>query len=99
MEVDVYDPWADPNEVKHEYGIKTMTEYPEGATLSLRCPERAAVEGSVAVEGSNVGYGAIILAVAHNEFRSINLQEHKDGGCIIYDVKGILNPAVTDGRL
>ncbi len=30
MEVDVYDPWADPNEVMHEYGINTITEFPEG---------------------------------------------------------------------
>lgn len=76
IEVDVYDPWADPAEVKHEYGIKTITEYPEGN-----------------------GYAAIILAVAHNEFQGINLQLHKDHGCIIYDVKGILNPEIIDGRL
>jgi UDP-N-acetyl-D-galactosamine dehydrogenase len=76
IEVDVYDPWADPAEVKHEYGIKTITEYPEGN-----------------------GYAAIILAVAHNEFMNINLQEHKTEGCIIYDVKGILNNASIDGRL
>jgi UDP-N-acetyl-D-galactosamine dehydrogenase len=44
-------------------------------------------------------WGAIILAVAHNEFMSINLQEHKGGCCIIYDVKGILNQSITDGRL
>lgn len=75
-EVDVYDPWADPAEVKHEYGIKTITEYPQGN-----------------------GYEAIILAVAHKEFLKINLQEHKDLGCIIYDVKGILDQAITDGRL
>jgi len=30
MEVDVYDPWASPQVVQHEYGIKTITEYPEG---------------------------------------------------------------------
>ncbi|MGB4013048.1 MAG: nucleotide sugar dehydrogenase [Bacteroidales bacterium] len=30
MEVDVYDPWASPEEVMHEYGIQTITEYPEG---------------------------------------------------------------------
>ena len=60
----------------HEYGIKTITEYPEGN-----------------------GYGAIILAVAHKEFMTINLQKHKDEGCIIYDVKGIVNLAVVDGRL
>jgi UDP-N-acetyl-D-galactosamine dehydrogenase len=76
MEVDVYDPWADPVEVKHEYGIKTITKYPEGN-----------------------GYGAIILAVAHREFLGINLQLHKEQGCIIYDVKCILNPDIVDGRL
>lgn len=26
--VDIYDPWADPNEVMHEYKIDTLTEYP-----------------------------------------------------------------------
>ena len=30
MDIDVYDPWANPTEVKHEYNIKTITEYPEG---------------------------------------------------------------------
>ena len=29
IEVDVFDPWANPAEVMHEYGIKTITEYPE----------------------------------------------------------------------
>ena len=44
-------------------------------------------------------YAAIILAVAHNEFMTINLQEHKDKGCIIYDVKGILDTQISNGRL
>jgi len=76
IEVDVYDPWANPVEVKHEYNINTLTTYPEGNS-----------------------YGAIILAVAHKEFLKINLQEHKDQGCIIYDVKAILEKDLTDGRL
>ena len=76
MEVDVYDPWASPQEVIHEYGIKTITEYPDGN-----------------------GYGAIILAVAHNEFLEIDLNAHKNNGAVIYDVKGILNKEHTDGRL
>ncbi|HAQ17670.1 MAG TPA: nucleotide sugar dehydrogenase [Prolixibacteraceae bacterium] len=76
VEVDVYDPWADPDEVKHEYGIKTITEYPTGNN-----------------------YGAIILAVAHNEFLTIDLQIHKNQGCIIYDVKGIIDISLTDSRL
>ena len=74
--VDVYDPWADPSDVWHEYRINTITTYPEGN-----------------------GYNAIILAVAHKEFMKINLQIHKEQGCIIYDVKGILNRELPDGRL
>lgn len=84
IEVDVYDPWADPNEVKHEYGINILSDAP-------KLPSRGGVGGG--------RYVAIILAVAHQEFMKINLQEHKDDGCIIYDVKGILKPNVADGRL
>ena len=72
---------ANPAEVMHEYGIKTITEYPSDRLLSL--PK----------------YAAIILAVAHNEFMSIDLKEHKKAGTVIYDVKGIVNLAVVDGRL
>ena len=60
----------------HEYGITSITEYPE-----------------------KNGYSAVVLAVAHKEFMQINLKEHKDNGCIIYDVKGILTKELTDGRL
>ena len=45
------------------------------------------------------GYSAIILAVAHDEFRSINLCAYKQHGAILFDVKGILPKMLTDGRL
>lgn len=76
IEVDVYDPWADPKEVKHEYGIHTINQYAE-----------------------KDGYAAIILAVAHNQFMNIKMQKHKDQGCIIFDVKGILSKDLLDARL
>jgi UDP-N-acetyl-D-galactosamine dehydrogenase len=76
MEVDIYDPWADPKEVKHEYGLDILTDYP-----------------------SQNGYGAIILAVAHNEFQKIDMSAHKKDGTIIYDVKGILPKEVVSARL
>jgi UDP-N-acetyl-D-galactosamine dehydrogenase len=60
----------------HEYGIQTITQYPE-----------------------NDGYTAIILAVAHKQFLSIDLNAHKQTGTIIYDVKGILDKSLTHGRL
>jgi len=76
IEVDVFDPWAEPAEVMHEYGLKILHDYPEGN-----------------------GYGAIILAVSHNEFKNIDIAAHKQKGTVIYDVKGILDPALVDGRL
>jgi UDP-N-acetyl-D-glucosamine/UDP-N-acetyl-D-galactosamine dehydrogenase len=76
MQVDIFDPWADPKEVKHEYEIDILTKYPE-----------------------NNGYGAIVLAVAHNEFQEINMLGHKENGAIIFDVKGILPKEVVDARL
>jgi len=29
VNVDIYDPWADPKEVNHEYNVETLTKYPE----------------------------------------------------------------------
>jgi UDP-N-acetyl-D-galactosamine dehydrogenase len=76
MEVDIYDPWASPEEVKHEYGIDILSEYPE----------------------SN-GYGAVILAVAHDEFKDIPLEKHAANGVVIYDVKGVLPTDIVNARL
>ncbi len=84
VDIDVYDPWADPAEVQHEYGITSTKQYPDH-------PSRGGEGGGF--------YKAIILAVAHNAFMKIDLQKHKEMGCIIYDVKGILKQALTDGRL
>ena len=83
INVDVYDPWANPDKVQHEYNINIF-----GAS------------NPTSLGGVGGGpYSAIILAVAHNEFMTINLQEHKDKGCIIYDVKGILKEEIVNGRL
>ena len=76
IEVTIYDPWAKPEEVMHEYGVPILSEFPE----------------------SN-GYAAIILAVAHKEFLSLNLSTLKSTGTLIYDVKGILPTNITDSRL
>jgi len=45
------------------------------------------------------GYAAIILAVAHKEFLTLNLSSLKSSGTLIYDVKGILPANITDSRL
>ncbi len=43
-------------------------------------------------------YSAIVLAVAHNEFKAIDLGKYKDHR-VIYDIKGILPRDVIDARL
>jgi len=39
------------------------------------------------------------LAVAHNEFLKLNFEAHKEAGAVIYDVKGILDRSLVDGKL
>ncbi|WP_255484557.1 nucleotide sugar dehydrogenase [Pedobacter sp. AK017] len=75
MEVDVYDPWANADEVAQEYNI----------TLS---PDLA-----------NQEYKAIIIAVAHNEFLSIDYQKYKQAGAIIFDTKSFIDRKFADARL
>ncbi|GMQ27773.1 nucleotide sugar dehydrogenase [Algoriphagus confluentis] len=76
MEVDVYDPWADPEEVRHEYGIEIIN----GKTKE------------------NLDqYSAIILGVAHKEFRSWPIQ--KSANQVVFDVKSVLEKDKVDARL
>jgi len=74
IEVTIFDPWAKPEEVKHEYGLSTVSELP----LST--------------------FDAIVLGVAHNEFRAIDFSKLKNSNGVLFDVKGILNEQ-ADGRL
>lgn len=47
----------------------------------------------------NVKYDVIIVAVAHNEFLSINYPEIKSNNAIVYDTKAFLDRSLVDGRL
>lgn len=47
----------------------------------------------------NSKYDVIVLAVAHNEFMDLNVNDYlKDNG-VVYDVKGVLPRGIVDGRL
>lgn len=76
MEVDVYDPWANPAEVRHEYGIDIIS-------------------GSKAPELGD--YSAVILAVAHKEFKTLAIS--KSESQVVFDVKGFLEKDRVDARL
>jgi UDP-N-acetyl-D-galactosamine dehydrogenase len=69
--IDVYDPWADPSEVKEEYEINLIENI------------------------DHKKYHAIVLAVAHDEFKSLHF--NKENNLVIYDIKSILEH--SDGKL
>lgn len=65
-QVVVYDPWANPEEVKMEHNITSTQQQPDEL------------------------FDAIVLAVAHKDFISMNLKQLQKPLSIIYDVKGVL---------
>ncbi len=47
----------------------------------------------------NTKFDAIVLAVGHNEFKSINIQSLLNDNHVIFDVKGLLDRSLVDGSL
>jgi UDP-N-acetyl-D-glucosamine/UDP-N-acetyl-D-galactosamine dehydrogenase len=76
--VDVYDPWVDAREARHEYGLRPVRTLQRGR------------------------YDAVVLAVAHREFKELGVaairrlcrRKH-----VVYDIKYALPAAEVDGRL
>lgn len=78
--ITVYDPWANPDVVKCEYGV------------NLRNDNISNLRGQ---------YDAVILGVAHDQFKGLDIRsllKDEERG-VVYDVKGILDRTVIDGRL
>lgn len=74
--VTVYDPWANKESVKREYGVDIVSELPVGEK-----------------------FDAVILAVAHNQFKELDVKSLVVDNGVVYDVKGALDRSVVDGRL
>lgn len=75
-DIDIYDPWADAKEVKHEYGLELIDN------------------GEFKIDN----YDALVLAVAHEEFKKLNSQlSNINSKLVKFDIKSILDE--TDGRL
>lgn len=100
--VTTYDPWANPAEVMHEYGIKSCQNINEcfSGTEALEVQPFDAITpspGHSVTQSPHHQFDAIILTVAHTEFMNLNLSQFLKEGGVIYDVKGILEQA--DKRL
>jgi UDP-N-acetyl-D-glucosamine/UDP-N-acetyl-D-galactosamine dehydrogenase len=74
LQVDIYDPHANAEEVKHEYNLN----------LSSKLGDK---------------YHAIVLAVSHKEFATIELEKLKEPGAIVYDIKGFFDKSLVTARL
>lgn len=75
-QVDVYDPWANNEEVKAEYGLDLVDNYTDHK------------------------YDGVVLAVSHKEFKEMDLSVLRNGhDAVIYDIKGIWDKELVDGRL
>lgn len=82
----------------------TLKEYTDDITVldPWANPEKTLYEYNIQIEKNlddEVKYDAIILAVAHKEFLNIDLKKHLNENGVIYDVKGILDRNIIDGRL
>ena len=74
--VDIYDPWASVEEIKHEFGVEIIDK--------LDVTKK---------------YEAIVLAVAHDEFKTIDFEKYSKSGAVIFDAKAVVDRRWVDGRL
>jgi UDP-N-acetyl-D-galactosamine dehydrogenase len=77
--VDIYDPWADRAEARHEYGIELLPSEPGAGE-----------------------YDAVVLAVSHDRFREMGVDDLRklgNGRAVVYDIKGVFPQSAVDGRL
>ncbi|RMA57959.1 nucleotide sugar dehydrogenase [Ulvibacter antarcticus] len=77
LNVDVYDPWANVDEVKREFDIPLLSE----------------------VKQLKENYDAVILTVAHKEFKGFELNKYTAEKSVTFDVKSFFPKELTDGRL
>lgn len=91
VHVDIYDPWANPAEVKHEYGLECLNELPGHCEPPQAAKQPQTSYSSTLTTAST--YDTIILGVSHDEFLSLDLNLYLNSPGVIYDVKGVLEGA------
>jgi UDP-N-acetyl-D-galactosamine dehydrogenase len=75
VNVSVFDPWADKEEVMKEYNLESVQTLP------------------------NTKFDAVVLAVAHQEFKEMDFDTILNPNHVVYDVKNVLNSNLKDGGL
>lgn len=76
VKVCVHDPWANFEQVKHEYGVICQNG-----------------------ESKKRKYDGILLAVAHEEFKGLDLTKLCKENSVVYDIKSVLPNEMINARL
>lgn len=76
LKVDIYDPWASPDELRHEYNVDLISEL-----------------------DNSKKYQAILLAVSHDEFKTLDFEKYSKDGAVVFDAKAVIDRRWVDGRL
>lgn len=84
----------DIHEELQAFGLKVDTWDPQADPAQVK--EEYGIE---LVNEIGPSYDAIILAVGHSQFQSLDWKELRASTKVIYDVKGILDKDLVDGRL
>ena len=75
-------------------GIQTQQQ------SAARQAEQSCPRNGIGIAGWVVALAsAVVLAVAHRQFRELDFSLFRDRGCVIFDIKGILPKESSDGRL
>lgn len=82
----------------------TLHEYTSNITIYDPWADKNKVMSEYGIEVVNEicrekRYDAVILAVAHDEFKNLNVMDLVKEKGVVYDVKGILDREIIDGRL
>jgi UDP-N-acetyl-D-galactosamine dehydrogenase len=84
----------------------TLHEYSSNITVYDSWADQEKVEReynirilSSGLENLQDSFDAVILSVAHDEFKELPIQKFLKNNGVIYDVKGVLEKALVDGRL
>ena len=83
--------------------VRTLKEYDTNISVYDPWADPAIAEREYDLKITNVcpdrKFDAVILAVAHDKFKELDLNIFLKPSCIIYDVKMVLNRGDVDGRL
>lgn len=83
--------------------VKTLEDYNANVTIHDPWANSNVAKHEYGVELQNElpheEFDAVILAVAHNEFKNLDIAHISNGNSVVYDVKGILSEEVIDGKL